>query len=145
LILVKQEKQVVKQTLSRNAEKSVKKLLNVLIAEDDLASEILFSKMIKHICKESYYVKSGIDAVNLCRNNPAIDLILMDIKMAGMDGYEATKQIRQFNKKIIIIAQTAYAQIGDKEKALAAGCDDYISKPIKKDELLTLINEYFSD
>jgi CheY-like chemotaxis protein len=70
---------------------------------------------------------------------------MMDIKMPELDGYEATRQIRQFNKKIVIIAQTAYAQTGDKEKAINAGCNDYISKPIKKDELLALIKKYFSD
>lgn len=61
-----------------------------------------------------------------------------------MDGYEATRQIRKFNKKVVIIAQTAYAQKGDKEKALEAGCNDYISKPIKKDELISLIQKHFA-
>lgn len=64
--------------------------------------------------------------------------------MPGMDGYEATRQIRKFNKKVVIIAQTAYAQTGDRDKALAAGCNDYISKPIKKDELMLLIEKHFA-
>jgi CheY-like chemotaxis protein len=67
----------------------------------------------------------------------------MDIKMPIMDGYEATRQIRQFNKDVVIIAQSAYALIGDREKAMAAGCNDYISKPIKKGELMKLIQKYF--
>jgi len=70
--------------------------------------------------------------------------VLMDIKMPVMDGHEATRQIRQFNKDVIIIAQTAYALVGDREKAIAAECNDYISKPIKKDELLALIQKYFN-
>lgn len=67
----------------------------------------------------------------------------MDIKMPGMDGYEATRQIREFNKKVIIIAQTAYGLADDREKAIAAGCNDYIAKPIKNAELLALIQKYF--
>jgi len=69
-------------------------------------------------------------------------MILMDILLPEMDGYEATRQIRKFNKDVIIIAQTAYALEGDKEKTIAAGCDDYISKPIEADELKQLIVKY---
>ena len=119
------------------------KIHNVLIAEDDLASEILFSIMIRIFSNKIFKVKTGIEAVDACRNNPEIDLILMDIKMPGMDGYEATRQIRKFNKKVVIIAQTAYAQTSDRDKALAAGCNDYISKPIKKDDLISLIKKHF--
>jgi CheY-like chemotaxis protein len=79
-----------------------------------------------------------------CRNNPDIDLILMDIQMPEMNGYEATRKIRQFNKDVVIIAQTAYVLTGDREMAIAAGCNDYISKPIKKDELMALIQKYFN-
>ena len=64
--------------------------------------------------------------------------------MPEMDGHEATRQIRKFNKDVIIIAQTAYALEGDKEKAIAAGCDDYISKPINVDELKHKINKYLN-
>ena len=88
--------------------------------------------------------RTGTEAVELCRRNPDIDLIFMDIKMPGMDGYEATNQIRQFNTNVIIIAQTAYALMGDREMAIAAGCNDYISKPIKKEILLELMQKYFN-
>ncbi len=67
----------------------------------------------------------------------------MDIRMPDMGGYEATRQIRQFNSEVVIIAQTAYGLSGDRGKALEAGCNDYISKPIKKEELLGLIQKYF--
>jgi CheY-like chemotaxis protein len=69
----------------------------------------------------------------------------MDIKMPGMDGYEAVNKIRKFNKDLIIIAQTAFGLIGDKERALAAGCNDYISKPIDSKLLFELIHKYFMD
>jgi CheY-like chemotaxis protein len=67
----------------------------------------------------------------------------MDVRMPEMDGYEAIRRIRQFNKKIFIIAQTAHALTGDREKALAAGANDYISKPVRKDKLLKLIQTHF--
>ena len=79
----------------------------------------------------------------MCRGNPDLDLILMDIEMPGMDGYEAARQIRQFNKDIVIIAQTAYAFPGEREKAIAAGCNDYIAKPFNKTSLITLLKKYF--
>jgi hypothetical protein len=66
----------------------------------------------------------------------------MDIQMPFINGYEATKQIRSFNKKVIIIAQTAFALAGDKEKSMAAGCNDYLSKPIKKEELEAIIQKH---
>ena len=68
----------------------------------------------------------------------------MDIKMPVMDGFEATRRIREFNKDVVIIAQTAFAFEEDKQKALEAGCNDFISKPIKQDKLIELINKYFS-
>lgn len=66
----------------------------------------------------------------------------MDIKMPEMDGYEATRQIRQFNRDVIIIAQTAYTDSGEKEKATEAGCSDFISKPINKTLLKELIKKH---
>jgi len=69
----------------------------------------------------------------------------MDIRMPEMGGYEATKLIREFNKKVVIIAQTAYGLAGDEEKALDAGCNDYIAKPIKKEELFALIIKHFGN
>jgi len=118
--------------------------LQVLIAEDDEASEKLITVAIKKFSKEIIKVTTGAGAVDACRNNPGIDLVLMDIKMPVMDGYEATRQIRQFNTDVVIIAQSAFALTGDSEKAIEAGCNDYISKPMKQVELTDLIRKYFS-
>ena len=71
-----------------------------------------------------------------------IDLILMDIKMPVMNGYEATRRIREFNAKVPIIAQTAFGLAGDREKSLKAGCNDYISKPVAEGDLLDLVQRY---
>lgn len=119
------------------------KNLKILIAEDDKISERLLTLAVKCFSSEILTVKNGLDAVETCRNHPDIDLVLMDIQMPVMDGHEATRQIKQFNNKVIIIAQTAYALANDKIKAIEAGCDDYMSKPIDKVLLHVLINKYF--
>ncbi len=117
--------------------------LKILIAEDDETSRRLISINVREFSKEIITAKNGFEAVDLCRKSPDIDLILMDIKMPGLNGYEATRQIREFNKDVVIIAQTAYALSGDREKAIEAGCNDHITKPINKARLLALINQHF--
>ena len=117
--------------------------LKILIVEDDEGSALLISIAIRVFSKVILKAKTGIEAVELCRQNPDLDLILMDIKMPEMDGYQATKEIRKFNNDVIIIAQTAYALSGDREKAIEAGCNNYISKPIKKSQLMLLMQQYF--
>lgn len=116
--------------------------IKILIVDDDKTSEILISTFIKEISQNIIAATTGIEAVEMCHENPDINLILMDIQMPVMNGYEATRQIRKFNKDVIIIAQTAFAFSSDREKALEAGCNDYISKPIDKNELLALIKKY---
>ena len=133
--------------VSENIEKKTSLInanLKVLIAEDDEPSEMLISMELEKFSKEILKVTTGTDAVETCRNNPDIDLILMDIQMPEMNGYQATREIRQFNKDVIIIAQTAFALKGDMEKAIEAGCNNYISKPIRHKELLDLLNLYFT-
>jgi len=85
---------------------------------------------------------NGREAVNFVKNNPDIDLVLMDLKMPEMDGFEATRQIKKIRPTLPVIAQTAYAFLTDQEKAAKAGCDDYISKPLKKEILLAKIQKY---
>lgn len=118
------------------------KKLKVLIAEDEEFSDTYLTIVLKDICSEILHAKTGRKSVELCKENTDLDLILMDIKMPDMDGYEATKEIRKFNKDIVIIAQTAYALEGDFEKALLVGCNDYISKPIDQNELLEKIRKH---
>lgn len=105
--------------------------------------EKLISIIVKGYSKDIIEATTGKETVEICRNNPDIDLILMDIQMPEISGYEATRQIRQFNKDVVIIAQTAYGLSGDREKAIEAGCNDYISKPIDKAELKAMILKYF--
>jgi CheY-like chemotaxis protein len=133
-----------RQPVSSVKNDSVKKL-KILIAEDDEVSEKLIDITVRIIGREILKARNGVEAVEACRNNPDIDLILMDIRMPEMGGYEAVKQIREFNKDVIIIAQTAYGLTGDRQKSIAAGCNDYTAKPINKKELLVLIQKYFGE
>ena len=114
--------------------------ISLLIVEDDDISVKYLNTILDSSLKEIIIAENGLEAVEKCKNMPHLDFILMDVKMPMMDGYEATKEIRKFNKNVIIIAQTAYAMPGDKEKALKAGCNEYITKPINKMALIELIN-----
>ena len=119
--------------------------LKVLIVEDDAISKLLITIAIKPFSKEILKVSNGIEAIEACRVNPDINLVMMDINMPEMDGYEATKHIREFNKDLVIIAQTANGMQSDRDNAIAAGCTDYISKPINIVSLSKLINKYFNN
>jgi PAS domain S-box-containing protein len=139
-----QQNEITKIIPTNNLENQIKKL-NIIIAEDDEISAKLLTKSIGGLAKKLLRARTGSEAIELIRNNPEMDMILMDIQMPGMDGYETTRQIRKFNTEIIIIAQTAYALTDDKGKTLEAGCNDYISKPIKKEELMILMQKYFKE
>lgn len=118
--------------------------LKILIAEDDEVSAILLKVIVKGYHEKIYRAKTGIEAVDICRINPDIDLILMDIQMPSLNGDEAARQIREFNKEVIIIAQTGLALASDVKTLIEAGCNSYMSKPINKVELLALIGVYFN-
>ena len=141
--VVSEKQTELKDTVSWEHKEVQLKNLKILIVEDDETSYSLLTRTLQKISYEVLHAITGVEAVEACRNNPDLDLVLMDIRMPKMDGYEATRQIRQFNKDVIIIAQTAYGFSDDRKKAIEAGCNDYISKPIKKDELLALIHKVF--
>jgi len=126
----------------KNREKLITKL-KVLIVEDDPGMEFLLSETVEEYCSELLVARDGLEALEISKNNPDIDLILMDIRIPKMDGYEVTEAIRQFNKDVVIIAQTACAFASDKEKAFDVGCDDYVSKPIDTELFESLIEKHF--
>lgn len=115
--------------------------LKILIAEDDKISQKLLTLILAPISRELLIAQNGEEAVNHCKANPDIDIIMMDIQMPIMNGFEATKQIRAFNTTVAIIAQTAFALAGDEEKIKNAGCNSYLNKPIKKENLFLAIKE----
>ena len=142
-----EKKQAQQLLMSKTIKKSLKKMdhLKILIADDDEISEIFIKLAVKEICKEVFIARNGAESIAQLRLHPDIDLVIMDIKMPILNGYEATRQIRLFNSKVVIIAQTAFAMVGDREKTIEAGCNDYIAKPYKKDEFLDVIGKYFGN
>jgi len=114
----------------------------ILVAEDDDISYSFLKLFLRKYNFELLRTKNGKDTVEEVRRNRNIDLVLMDIKLPDLNGEEATRQIRQFNTWLPVIAQTAYALPGDRERILNAGCSDYITKPLNGKELLNKINKY---
>jgi PAS domain S-box-containing protein len=114
----------------------------VLIAEDEEINFIYIYEALSETKINVIRAVNGLEVIEKVKQMPTIDLILMDVKMPEMNGYEATALVKQMNPTIPIIAQTAYALASDRENALAAGCDDYISKPVKKEKLLSTIYKY---
>ncbi len=121
------------------------KKLNILMVEDDMTSALYVKAMLRGIGHMIKHVVSGIEAVNIVRTDSSIDLILMDIRLPELNGYEATKQIRQINPDVLIIALTAFALSGDREKSLEAGCNGYLAKPVRKEDLLALISKLLGE
>lgn len=114
--------------------------IKILIAEDDLVGLQYLKTVLLSSASAIFTAENGKEAVEIFTQHPDIDLILMDIRMPVMDGYQATQKIREISSEVYIIAQTAFALSGDKEKSIDAGCNDYISKPIKKNELLQMVS-----
>ncbi len=139
----------VSEKVLKPEKKHIKKLsfenLKVLITEDEIYAYSYLDILLTNLNATTLHAENGKEAIEMVKNNPDIDLILMDIKMPVMSGIAATKEIRKFNKDVIIIAQTAYALQGDKEKTLQAGCNDFISKPIKSKKLNELLKHYFKN
>lgn len=114
----------------------------ILLAEDDDPSFLLIKAIMKKTGLEILRAKNGREAIEIVKANDKISLILMDINMPGMDGYEAKSAIKQIKPDMPIIAQTAYSISGDRESILNTGFDDYISKPIRREELYNLVEKY---
>ncbi|MFO7657368.1 MAG: tetratricopeptide repeat protein [Bacteroidales bacterium] len=115
----------------------------ILVAEDE---ELNFKVLESALCRTKVRVVraiNGYEAIDLVKSNN-IDLVLMDIQMPGMDGYQATKEIKKINSKLPVIAQTSFAMEGEKDKCIMAGCDDYLAKPLNLNILFGTIGRYFN-
>jgi len=114
----------------------------ILIAEDSEMNFILLKKNLESSGAVILWAKNGIELVQIIENKRDIDIILMDISMPKMDGYSATKIIREAGIKTPIIAQSAFIMDEDKDKIIEAGCNDFIEKPFNKEVLFAKIDSY---
>lgn len=114
----------------------------ILIAEDEEYNYLYLKHILASKQNRLIHAKNGSEAVDFCRDNPGIDLILMDIKMPVMDGYTAAKLIKQTNPTIPIIAQSAYAMEYEKERFVGSFFDEYVVKPINVNELKMKIRKF---
>lgn len=114
----------------------------ILIVEDVEANHMFIAAALSRTNAQLLWAKNGLEAVNMCREFENIDLVLMDIRLPELDGYEATRQIKVFRPMLPIIAQTAYVMANEKGKVLQAGCNDLITKPIRLFELFTVVAKY---
>ncbi|MFO8053767.1 MAG: PAS domain S-box protein [Bacteroidales bacterium] len=117
---------------------------HILIVEDDDVNFFYYDKVLKRYNLKVSRATKGEEVFEMLRNNPDIKLILMDIQLPDMDGLDVTKYLRNKDIKLPIIAQTAYAFSSDRAKCLDAGCDNYIAKPITKEDLIELIGQYLN-
>ena len=111
----------------------------ILIVEDDLSSKLYLNKILEKTEVTILNAGDGQEAIDMLLANPDTDIVLMDIQLPVMDGYTTAKKIRESGKNVIIIAQTAYGLLGEKEKILDSGFDDYLIKPIFSQNLIDKI------
>ncbi|RLD60742.1 MAG: hybrid sensor histidine kinase/response regulator, partial [Bacteroidetes bacterium] len=116
----------------------------ILIVEDEEYSLLILEEFLKPIGVSIITATDGLQAIQSCIDNPEIDLVLMDIQLPKLDGLEASRRIKKIKPDLPIIAQTANALHEDKQRALSAGCNDYISKPIDSDQLNIMVNKYLT-
>jgi CheY-like chemotaxis protein len=115
---------------------------NILIAEDVESNFLYLKAVLSKLNATVFWAKNGVEAIDLCTAENAIDLVLMDLQMPEMNGYEATQILKKKYPNLPIVAQTAFAMSDDREKAIDAGCDDYLAKPIKSKDLLSVVGKY---
>lgn len=136
------EKEILSGQSMDNVEHIIPKIKVLVVEDDETSLKLLLVNMNKYV-GEILQATTGEEAIEIFKNTPDIDLILMDIQLPTLDGYEATKEIRKISEEVIIFAQSAYSQPENKVKAFEAGCDEYIAKPIDRNELKLLISKYF--
>jgi CheY-like chemotaxis protein len=119
----------------------------VLIADDDVRNIFSLTKALEQHKMKVLAATDGKEALQILKDNPLVDIVLMDMMMPEMDGYESTREIRKIHayKQLPILAVTAKAMMGDREKCIAAGASDYISKPVDIDQLISLLRVWLYD
>lgn len=136
--MVKNKTISLQKTTTKN---NVPSNLNILIAEDDDTSFLYLETALEKVSNSIIRARNGEEVIELAKKHTEIDVILMDIKMPNLNGFEATKEIRKFNTLVYIIAQSAYMQESFIQKATAAGCNSFISKPVDQQKLIKLLSQ----
>ena len=116
--------------------------VSILVAEDDEANFFLVKILLSELSVKVLHAWDGEEVIKMFKRNPSIDLILMDIRMPNIDGYEATVEIRKFDKSVPIIAQTGYVFEEGKQKAKLLGFNDYLCKPLSEADLISVIRKH---
>jgi CheY-like chemotaxis protein len=117
---------------------------HILVAEDSPGNKVLVETLLRKLGFEVTIVNNGREAVDKVKAACNYDLILMDMQMPDMNGFEATRILRQEGYTLPIIAFTAFAMKGDEEKCIEAGCDDYLAKPVNKKKLTAMLSKYLT-
>ncbi len=125
-----------------NTSNTLTSKLTLLVAEDNEINFILIKLLLKDDLIEIFHASNGIETVELCHLHPEISLVLMDLKMPEMDGFEATRQIKSFRRDLPILAVSAYTENEVRLMAMQAGCDDFITKPINKEIIYRKLREF---
>lgn len=126
----------------KNPFKDATKKVKILIVEDQESNQQYYTALLKPGNFELIQAHNGTEGIAAFDKNPDVDLILLDLKMPDINGFEVLKEIRKKDTKVPVIAQTAYAMSADREKCLEAGFNDYIAKPVQREKLLNLIAKY---
>lgn len=118
--------------------------IKILVAEDEDSSFRVIDRILNEYGIDTVRAVNGKEAVDMVSTSPGIRLVFMDIKMPVMNGIQATRTIKKQNPVLPVIATTAFAMPGDKQVFKEAGCDDYLSKPIKEEKIINLLSKYLS-
>jgi len=122
--------------------KEFKKQITVLIADDDYDSYWLITRALKHQKVNIIWAKNGAEAVNICKSDKSIDIVLMDIRMPVMNGFEATTRIKEIRQDLPVIIQTAYAKDYENDRFMSVQFDGFIKKPVRRKQLEELIKKH---
>jgi len=114
----------------------------ILIAEDDSANYLFIESFLKQTHADILWARDGKEVMDIFKADPSLDMILMDLKMPEINGIDATMAIRKTNKDIPVIALTAYAFADDRENSIKAGCNAYLAKPVKIEQLSEILSSY---
>jgi len=115
----------------------------ILVVEDEPACQLFFRTILRTTDVKLFFASRGEQALNFVKQVPKIDMVLMDIKLPGIDGIETAKKIKEIRPEIPVIIQTAYALNTEKERAMEAGCDDFLTKPIQVESLFEKMDRIF--